>query len=51
MKKCQMHMNKLVYLVMSMLELSKIVMYEFWYTMLHGILYYCVILCHVTVYS
>ena len=44
-------MNKLVYLVMSMLELSNIVMYEFWYTMLYGILYYCVILCHITVYS
>ena len=48
MKKIQTFMNKPVYLVLSILELSKIVMYEFWYdyvkpkyrkkskTMLHG---------------
>ena len=31
MKKTQMLMNKPVYLGLSILELSKIVMYEFWY--------------------
>ena len=30
-KKTQMHVNKPVYLGLSILELSKIVMYEFWY--------------------
>ena len=31
MKKSQIHMNKPVYLGLSILELSEIVMYEFWY--------------------
>ena len=31
MKKTQIHMNKPVYLGLSILELSEIVMYEFWY--------------------
>ena len=31
MKNTQIYMNKLVYLELSILELSKIVMYEFWY--------------------
>ena len=31
-RKTQIFMNKLVYLGLSILELSKIVMYEFWYT-------------------
>ena len=30
-EKIQIHMNKLAYLGLSVLELSKIVMYEFWY--------------------
>ena len=30
-RKTQIFMNKLVYLGLSILELSKIVMYEFWY--------------------
>ena len=30
-KKTQIHVNKPVYLGLSILELSKIVMYEFWY--------------------
>ena len=31
MRKIQLFMNKPVYLVLSILELCKIVMYEFWY--------------------
>ena len=31
MKKTEIHMNKLVYLRLSILELNKILMYEFWY--------------------
>ena len=31
MKKSQIYMNKLVYLWLSILGLSKILMYEFWY--------------------
>ena len=31
MRKAQIFMNKSIYLGLSILELSKIVMYEFWY--------------------
>ena len=31
MKKIQIFMNKLIYIGLSVLELNKVVMYEFWY--------------------
>ena len=31
MKRTQIYMNKLVYLALSILEISKIIMYKFWY--------------------
>ena len=36
MKKTKVKMNKPIYLGLSILEISKILMYEFWYFMLHG---------------